>query len=176
MQTLIVVDYKDSFIRYEPKDKCHSGEGIQHRAIMMLVHNSQRRILLQKRKHELFDDMWDLAGATHPLHLDDHDESYEECAARCLQVEWGIEAASVQTVAFTYYAAYKTRCENEYCMVMAAMYDGELHPHPDHTYTHRWITWDELASEIANEPEVFTPWLKLAIENLEGYSYRKEFL
>ena len=100
-QTLIVVDDNDEIIQYASRSICHRGNGLRHRGVAIWLHNSQAEILLQKRKHELFDQLWDLAGATHPLHLDDRDETYEESGIRCLKTEWGITLPLHKTVRLT---------------------------------------------------------------------------
>src|SRR3990172_5782082 len=91
-QTLIVVDDADTIVRYAPREECHTGDGLHHRAIMLMVFNAQGRVLLQNRKHRLFDGLWDGAGATHPLHTDAGDESYEQSGTRCLREEWDMAA------------------------------------------------------------------------------------
>lgn len=166
---LIVVDDNDNFIRYEPKSKCHTGDGIRHRAIMLLLFNKDGKILLQKRKHRLFDDMWDMAGATHPLHLGDRDESYEESGQRCLKDEWGISTSIENVFAFTYFERYNGKCENEYCMLLIGQYDGELHPSEEVSYGYRWISWDQILKEIEKKPENFTPWALAAVERMKTH-------
>ncbi len=56
-QTLIVVDDEDHIVRYASRSDCHSGDGLLHRGVAILLHNSQAEVLLQKRKHDLFDDV-----------------------------------------------------------------------------------------------------------------------
>lgn len=86
-QMLVVVDGSDRVLGYTPRSLCHAGSGRLHRAVLVLLYDGQRRLLLQKRKAELWDGYWDLAGATHPLHLATHDESYESAGQRMLREE-----------------------------------------------------------------------------------------
>ncbi len=167
-QTLIVVDDEDHVVRYVSRSDCHSGDGLRHRGVAILLHNSQAEVLLQKRKHDLFDNLWDLTGATHPLHLDNRDETYEESGIRCLKAEWGIELPLHRVLAFTYLERDKNRCENEYCVVLAGKYDGELNPNRHHIYEFRWVTWSQLVRELAQERDAFTAWLRKAVESSEG--------
>jgi len=167
-QTLIVVDDEDNVVRYASRSDCHSGDGLRHRGVAILVHNSKAEVLLQKRKHNLFDNLWDLTGATHPLHVDDRDETYEESGVRCLKAEWGIELPLHRVLAFTYLERDKNRCENEYCVLLAGKYDGELNPNPHHIYEFRWVTWWQLVQELTQEPEGFTAWLRKAVESSVG--------
>ena len=167
-QTLIVVDDTDKIVRYASRSDCHADDGLLHRGVAILLHNSNAEVLLQKRKHDLFDHLWDLTGATHPLHLEDRDESYPESGIRCLQAEWGIEASLHRVLDFTYLERDRNRCENEYCVLLTGKYDGELHPNPQHIYEFRWVTWGQLVHELTEEPDRFTAWLRKAVENLEG--------
>ena len=167
-QTLIVVDDHDEIIQSASRSLCHQGNGLLHRGVAIFLHNSQAAILLQKRKHELFDKLWDLAGATHPLHLDDRDESYEESGIRCLKTEWGITLPLHKVLAFTYFERYHDRCENEYCALLSGKYDGKLNPNPRHIYEFRWVTWNQLAKELEGAPKEFTPWLRKSVEGLNG--------
>ena len=167
-QTLIVVDDEDNVVRYASRTECHSGDGLRHRGVAILLHNNQAEVLLQKRKHDLFDNLWDLTGATHPLHLDNRDESYEESGIRCLKAEWGIELPLHRVLDFTYLERDKNRCENEYCVLLTGKYDGGLNPNPHHIYEFRWVTWTQLVQELSEKPEGYTAWLRKAVENLEG--------
>ncbi len=167
-QTLIVVDDEDNVVHYASRTDCHAGDGLRHRGVAILLHNSQAEVLLQKRKHDLFDNLWDLTGATHPLHLDNRDESYEESGIRCLKAEWGIELPLHRVLDFTYLERDKNRCENEYCVLLTGKYDGGLNPNPHHIYEFRWVTWTQLVHELAEKPEGYTAWLRKAVENLEG--------
>jgi isopentenyl-diphosphate delta-isomerase len=165
-EMLIVVDDEDRFLRHAPREECHRGDGLQHRAVLLLLHDARRRLLLQRRRHNLFDGLWDLAGATHPRHMGGRDESYEEAAARCLQAEWRTEAPLRSVLAFRYFARDGDRCENEYCVLLAGETDPDVAPHLGHAYAHRWITWHQLGRELSSTPQGFTPWLRSAIAEL----------
>ncbi len=167
-QTLIVVDSNDSFIRYAPRYRCHTGTGLRHRAIAILLYNGKQQILLQKRRHKIFNNLWDLSGATHPLHTRGRDESYEESCARCLQSEWGIQASLRKLLAFAFFARDGRFCENEFCILFVGRYDGLLSPNKKHVKSHRWIKWSRLLSELGNHADEFTPWLKAAVESLKN--------
>ncbi len=67
-QIILAVDDEGKFLEYIPKIAGHKGQGQRHLAIAVLIYNSQTQVLLQKRKHQIFDNIWDLTGATHPLH------------------------------------------------------------------------------------------------------------
>lgn len=65
-------------------------------AIAVFLHNQKGEVLLQKRKHKIFDNIWDLTGATDLYHLENGlNETFEEAARRCLKREYDIERDGV---------------------------------------------------------------------------------
>ena len=67
-QQLILIDENDNFLgKYAPKSKCHFGKGLHHRAFTLLIHDSKGKVLLQDRKHKLWDYYWDLTNS-HPIY------------------------------------------------------------------------------------------------------------
>jgi len=173
-QTLIVVDDKDNILGYAPRSECHTGKGKRHRAFVILLYNKDKKILLQHRKHKLFDKLWDLAGASHPLHIDGRNESYIESSSCCLKVEWKIENVELKKIgAFNYFKEYGDRCENEYCALIVGEYNEELDTNPEVAYGFRWVSLEQLLSEIGENSEIFTPWLIEAVKVLREHEVGK---
>jgi len=79
-QIILAVNDNGKFLEYIPKETGHKGVGKRHLAIAVLLQNSKGQVLLQKRKHQIFDNLWDITGATHPLHKPHycHSERSEE--------------------------------------------------------------------------------------------------
>jgi len=169
-QTLIVVDDKDKILGYAPRSECHTGKGRRHRAFVILLYDKDKKILLQHRKHKLFDKRWDLAGASHPLHVDGKDDSYIEAASRCLRNEWGIESVRLEKIgAFNYFKEDGKNCENEYCALIVGKYDGELKANAETAYGFRMVSLEQLLSEVEKKPETFTPWSIEAVKILRNH-------
>jgi isopentenyl-diphosphate Delta-isomerase len=165
-QTLLVCDERGTFQgQYVEREIAHTGAGVRHLAIAVLLWNGQGDVLLQKRKHRLFDGLWDVSGATHPLHRGDRpDETPEEATARCLEREYGIVGVPARAIgAFNYYAPDGERCENEHCILFVARYDGEVTASDDVAYGCRWVPLAELVRDVELYPERYTPW---AIESV----------
>lgn len=134
-----------------------------------MVVNRLGQVLLQRRKHWLWDDLWDLSAVSHVLHLEDRDETYGEAAARALEREMGIQGVRVQKLAgFNYYAKHPRGegCENEYCAVMLARHDGPVKADPDCVYEHRWLGLEDFRAEVEARPETYTPWAALTVATL----------
>jgi isopentenyl-diphosphate delta-isomerase len=168
-QTLIVVDREDRWLGYLERSACHHGDGKLHRAIAALLFDSEGNILLQKRKSFLWDGYWDISGATHLLHLETHDESYEEAAERCVTTEWSIRTPLRRAFAFTYFARFAEYCENEYCVVLTGRHHGKLAYNAGYAYDYRWTDVAACHQEMREAPERFTPWAHQAMRGLRGY-------
>lgn len=162
-QILIVVDDKNKPLGYAPRGECHSGSGKKHRAFVTLLFDSQDNVLLQKRKHRLFDNRWDLTAISHPLHNDGHDETFQEASDRALVKEMGISHVLIENIgAFNYFALDGENCENEYCAVLKGEYNGEYTPNPAEVYDVRKIPFKQFIASVRTKPNEYTPWAKLA--------------
>ena len=176
-QTLILVDDKDKILGYAPRSTCHTGKGKRHRAFVIALYNSKGEILLQRRKHTLFTNLWDLAGASHPLRLHGRNESYGEAAARCVKDEFGLRGISFRKVgAFNYFVPQGKKCENEHCALIVGKYDGKVKANPRVTYGFRWASLEETLAEIRRKPASFVMWARLGAKLLRKHSLGKKLL
>lgn len=160
-QTILACDDKGKFLEYIPKKVGHTGEGKRHLAITVLLYNSKGQVLLQKRKHQVFDNIWDITGATHPLHREDGtDESLEEATWRCLQREYGIkERIPLKNLGFfDYFAKVGELCENEHCAILVGEYNGPLRLNPEVGYEYKWMDKEEFLKDIEQNPKDYSPW------------------
>jgi len=164
-QIIIACDSEGVFKgEYIPKTVGHTGEGRRHLAIAVTVYNSKGQILLQRRKHQVFDDIWDVTGATHPLHRKDGtDETLEEATLRCLKVEYNIDPIPLKNLgAFNYFAPYHTvqgeYCENEHCYLLIGEHNGSFKLNPEVSYGYKWMGKQEFLNDIAVHPEIYSPW------------------
>lgn len=152
---------------YVRRDVAHTGDGQRHLAIAVLLHDPEHRLLLQRRRHPLFDSTWDLTGATHQLHLPGGDETAERAARRCLDREYGIQGVFLRECGgFEYFARDGGRCENEYCALLVGEYEGPVTLNEEVGYGYRWAASSELLAEIAEAPETYTPWALAGIDVL----------
>lgn len=146
---------------YIPKEVGHTGLGKHHLAITVLLYNSKGEVLLQKRKHKRFDGLWDLTGATDLYCLEDKtQETFEDATYRCIKREYGIsEVLNLKNLGgFNYFAKWGDLCENEYCVMMVAKYDGEIKMDPSVGYEYKWVENQEFLKDIQTNPQNYTPW------------------
>lgn len=161
-QIIIVCDDKGNPTgEYIPKEAGHSGEGKRHFGTTVLLYNSHGQILLQRRKHQNFDDIWCFTGDTHRLHTDLGDESFEEATERCLKVEYGIkERVNLKNLGtFNYFAKIDGRCENENCTMMVGEYNGEIIMNEDTAYEYKWVEKKDFLKDFAANPQKYAPWI-----------------
>ena len=176
-QTLILVDNQDKFRGYAPRSICHTDKGKRHRAFVVALYNSKGDILLQKRKHALFTNMWDLTGASHPLRLPHRSESYAEAAVRCIRNEFGISGVSLRKIgAFNYFAPHGKNCENEHCALIVGKYDGKVKPNPKVAYGYKWAGLQEILHDIRRKPTSFVKWGRLGAKLLQKHKLGKHLI
>lgn len=182
-QIILAVDDNGVFNgEYIPKWEGHTGEGKRHLAMTVLIYNEQSsrasptnagQVLLQRRKHKVFDKIWDFTAATHPLHLKDHDESVEEATWRCLEREYGIkEKIPLKNLGFfDYFARYGKLCENEHCAMMVGEYNGKLKLNPEVGYEYKWMDKNDFLKDIQKNPKKYSPWAVEGVKILKSKNF-----
>lgn len=171
-RNVVLVNNQDKKLGLMDIFEAHRNPGKLHRAISVILINSQDEILLQQRgqKKILWPGFWSNTVCTHPY----ENESYEACGVRRLDQELGIKLASgVLGIAyrFQYQADYSQEwSEHELDTVMVGRFDGIFKPNPEEVESCRWIGWDDLRSEMNSKPERFTPWFKLILDKIDNFS------
>ncbi|MBW2984306.1 isopentenyl-diphosphate delta-isomerase [Candidatus Woesearchaeota archaeon] len=172
MNELIVVDKKDNIISFELKDRCHDGDGILHRAFSVFVFNDKKQLLIQQRSRlkRLWPLYWSNTCCSHPR----QNEGYKEAAERRLREEIGISCKLKYLFKFRYRATYyDIGSENEICAVLIGRSNDSIILNKEEIANYKWISLKELAEDISQNPEIYTPWFKLEFRKLIS-SYRKE--
>lgn len=166
MEELILVDSQNVVLGTAPKDLCHDGEGILHRAFSIFVFNSKMELLLQKRAagKRLWPGYWSNSCCSHP----GLNESMLSATTRRLDQELGIKGFRISELyRFEYQASYlDLGSENELCSVLICRSDDDLAINPAEVAAIRWVNMSDLEVEIENHPEQFTHWFKLEVKQL----------
>lgn len=173
-QIILGADENGKFTgEYFPKMVGHTGEGKHHFAITVLIYNSKGQVLLQKRKHKVFDNIWDMTTSSHQLHRPEGtDETDEEATLRALKREWGIEDIQLKKLGgFNYFAKYGELCENEYDILLTGEYNGSVNLNPEVGYEYKWMVKQEFLKDLEENPENYTPWAKAAIDILKQANF-----
>lgn len=175
-QIILVSDDQGNFTgEYIPKAVGHTGEGKRHLAITVLLYNKKGQVLLQKRKHKVFNDIWDLTGATHPLHnLNGNDESFEQATLRCLDREYGIKGVDlVNSGSFNYFAKYGEFCEHEHCAILIGEYNGKFKLNKEVGFGYKWIDKHKFLKDIGKNPNSYSPWAMKGVKILKKAGFFK---
>jgi len=164
-EQVILVDQHDNELGLEEKIRAHSL-GLLHRAFSVFVFRQQDghlELLLQQRNADKYHcgNLWTNTCCSHPR----TGETVVAAAQRRLQEEMGLQLSLLLTGNFIYRAEFSNGLvEHEFDHVLIGMYDGSaINFNPEEVQAYRWVTLDQLALELANSPQSFTPWLQKAL-------------
>ena len=165
---VILVDENDNPIGLEEKVKCHLPNGKLHRAFTALLFDEDGRLVLTKRAKEkmLWPGDWDGTFASHPR----ESEGYVSSGERRMPEELGINGKLDYFHKFEYHVPYnEVGSENEICGTLVGVIDKdtklkEIEGEIDEI---KWITAEELIKEIKKNPEIYCPWMLIALELLD---------
>jgi isopentenyldiphosphate isomerase len=144
----------------------HTSPGVLHLAIALLL-TRDGSLLLQHRRHRLFDDLWDVSGATHLIASETGAESVADAAHRCARDEWDVEVESFRQLGhIVYYADSASGCEREYCLIVRGEIAGEVHPVESVSYGARWIRNGDFQDLVRSGELQFSPWAEAIAEAL----------
>ena len=135
---VILVDKNDNPLGLEEKVKCHLPNGKLHRAFTALIFDKEGRLLVTRRSLSkmLWPGDWDGTVASHPREK----ETYVSSAERRMPEEIGISCKFDYLFKFEYHVPYKEEI-------------AEI----------KWTTADELIEDLQKNPEIYCPWMLIAI-------------
>lgn len=164
-EKVVLVNENNEVLGLMPKMEAHE-KGLLHRAISILLYNSDGEMLIQQRAATKYHWplIWSNAVCSHPR----ENEGFQEAAERRLQEELNISCSLKEIHRFIYKAKddLTSLIEHEYDVVYEGQYDDEIPFNPDEIASIRWITLSELMQEIENEPEKFSFWFKEILKQI----------
>ena len=165
---IILVDENDNPIGSEEKVRCHLPNGKLHRAFTALLLDKNGRLVLTRRSKEkmLWPNDWDGTFASHPR----KSETYVSSGERRMPEELGITGTLDYLHKFEYHVPYKdVGSENEICGTLIGIIDEstELKEIEGEIDEIKWITSKELIVELKKNPQIYCPWMLIALELLE---------
>ncbi|MBI2600359.1 NUDIX domain-containing protein [Candidatus Daviesbacteria bacterium] len=158
------------------KEEGHTGKGRHHFAISIFIYNNKGQLLLQKRKHLVFDYIWDMTASTHQLHKEDgSNETDEEAALRSLKREYNIDPDDIKDLrnfgGINYFAQYGEFCENEHDKILTAELVGDFELNPEVGYGIKWMDKYEFLKDIEANPKKYAPWAVAATPLLKRHGF-----
>jgi len=146
-----------------PVDKLEvHRRGLRHKAVSVFVLAGER-VLIQRRAAGKYHTpgLWANTCCTHPH----WDEPASDCALRRLREELGIEGLALTAAETVEYRADvgngMTEHELVEIFVAEAPADLPVSPDPAEVSAIRWIALRDLLDEVEDDPDRFTPWLRI---------------
>jgi isopentenyl-diphosphate delta-isomerase len=163
---IILVDENDNLVGFETKLKAHEDGGKLHRAFSIFVFDARGKLLLQRRakKKYHFGGLWSNTCCSHPK----KGEELQDAAQARLQQEFGFDTRLKKLFSFLYRASDvgSGLTEHEFDHVFYGEFDGDPRPNPDEIEDWKWVDVAELMSDLENNPHCYTPWFKIAIQDV----------
>jgi isopentenyl-diphosphate delta-isomerase len=164
-EPLVLVNQFDQEIGFLDKESAHLGQGVLHRAFSLLVFNQRGELLLQQRAagKRLWPGYWSNTCCSHPR----RGESLEVAIERRLAEELGMKCTAQFMFKFKYQAQFDAQgAEHELCWVYAGRSDDAPVLNLNEVAALRYVSPQALDLEIAEQPQLFTPWFKTEWERL----------
>jgi isopentenyl-diphosphate delta-isomerase len=163
-----LVDAEDNPNGSMEKLEAHE-KGALHRALSVLIINSKKEILLQRRALGKYHSpgLWTNTCCSHPYPGEDPNEA----AKRRLQEEMGMSSELTFLFKFQYKCDFENGLiEHELDHVFIGKTDDTPHLNTDEAMAFKWMSIENLEQDMLSYPENYTFWFKLIIEK-----YRIEF-
>lgn len=168
---VILVDERDRATGVAEKMLAHR-DGLLHRAFSVFLFNRRGELLLQQRAMRKYHSggLWTNTCCSHPR----PGETIAAAVARRLAEEMGITCSTRKAFDFVYRVQLAEGViEHELDHVYIGEYDGKVAPDPSEVKAYRWIDLSTLKQELAEHPQHFTVWFKLAIDRALHFALRE---
>jgi isopentenyl-diphosphate delta-isomerase len=164
-EKVVLVNESNEVLGLMPKMEAHE-KGLLHRAISILLYNSNGEMLIQQRAKTKYHWplIWSNAVCSHPR----ENEDFQDAAQRRLKEELNITCSLKEVYRFIYKAKDEQTglIEHEYDVVYVGQFDGEIPFNPNEIESIRWIALDSLSQDIENQPEAYSFWFKEILKNV----------
>lgn len=140
-------------------------KGLLHLAVSVFVFDGEE-LLIQRRATAKYHcgGLWANTCCSHPH----WGEDLQACAERRLEEELGFSLPLMRHQTLEYRATVgEGLCEYERVTLFSAQTDRDglgVAPNPDEVDAVRWITPEALRREINDNPQDFTPWLRIYLQ------------
>lgn len=164
-EKVILVDASDNQTGEMEKWEAHV-KGVLHRAVSVVVFNSEGKMLLQQRAHSKYHTpgLWSNTCCSHPR----PGESAEAAAHRRLQEEMGFFTPLQKILVFTYKVRFDNGLtEHEVDHLFIGTFNQDPVPNPEEVADIKWIAPDHLLADMKVHPEIYTAWFRIIMEKFE---------
>ncbi len=144
--------------------------GQRHVGITIACLDGSGRVLVQHRRHKVFDKVWSLSGDTHPRKYQSRNvESLSQAARRCAKEDLGVDIKKWSRRLTVPYSARDPRdsryCENELLYVLFAKHGSPMRINAKNAYDLNWVHIAEILNDsrkdLEKEPidRKYAPWI-----------------
>ena len=164
MENVILVDTNDTPVGQMEKLKAHL-KGELHRALSVLIFNSEGEILLQQRAFSKYHTpgLWSNTCCSHPRPGEDS----LEAATRRLGEEMGFTTPLIKSFDFIYRAHFDNGLiEHEFDHVFFGTFDAEPVINPEEANDFKWVKLNNLMEDMRSVPENYTVWFRIIMEKM----------
>jgi isopentenyl-diphosphate delta-isomerase len=161
---VILIDENDKPIGTMGKLEAHQ-KGLLHRAFSVFIFNDKGELLLQKRASTKYHSpgLWTNTCCSHPL----PGEETLAAAKRRLKEEMGMDALLIHKTSFVYKTNFDNGLtEHEFDHVFIGNYNANPVLNEDEAEEYKWMSLENIKSDIQRSPENFTSWFKIAMEKI----------
>lgn len=166
-EEVVLINSKDEVLGSMKKMEAHEN-GLLHRAFSVFLFNEKGEMLLQKRAESKYHSpkQWTNAVCSHPR----MNETYEEAAKRRMDEELGINVEIEKKFHFLYKAEVGDQLwEHELDHVFTGNYEGDFKLNPEEVSEVRYISMEDLETEMKANPEHFTEWFKIILKEYKEH-------
>ena len=162
-EKVVLVDEEDNQIGLMPKMEAHL-KGKLHRAFSIIIFNSDRKILLQKRASTKYHtpNLWSNTCCSHQREGEDNTNA----GKRRLNEEMGFVTNLYNFSSFIYRVEFSNGLiEHENDHIMLGVFDGTPKPNPNEVDEWKWIDIDILVEDMQINPDHYTAWFMIIMNN-----------
>tara|TARA_B100000579_G_scaffold378354_1_gene345012 strand:+ start:19 stop:549 length:531 start_codon:yes stop_codon:yes gene_type:complete len=162
-EKVVLVDEDDNQIGLMPKMEAHL-KGKLHRAFSIIIFNSDRKILLQKRASTKYHtpNLWSNTCCSHQREGEDNINA----GKRRLNEEMGFVTNLYNFSSFIYRVEFSNGLiEHENDHIMLGVFDGNPKPNPNEVDEWKWIDIDILVEDMQINPDHYTAWFTIIMNN-----------
>ncbi|MGB5242406.1 MAG: isopentenyl-diphosphate Delta-isomerase [Lutimonas sp.] len=170
-EKVILVDKEDKQIGTMPKLEAHE-KALLHRAFSVFIFNEKGELMLQRRALHKYHSpgLWTNTCCSHQR----VGETNIEAGKRRLFEEMGFSCELEDTFWFIYKATFDNGLtEHELDHVMIGKYNAEPKINPDEVAEYKWMTLDDLKTDMKDHPEKYTAWFKIIFQEYDQRLIKK---
>lgn len=166
-EQIVLVNGKDEETGLMGKMEAHE-KALLHRAFSVFVFNSKNELLIQQRALSKYHTpgLWTNTCCSHPFPK----ENVADAATRRLKEEMGFTCELKKIFDFVYRAGFENGLtEHEFDHVFMGKFDGQPVINPDEVHSWKWMSLEDLKTEINSNPMDYTVWFKIALPRVFDY-------